>query len=379
MAAYTFQTITAAEAAAYNGAADSLSLGPGAATQASVAYLAGDQAAVSFGGLTVNFGSGIFGDLDVGFTGGGMLFVGGAGADNAAGGAASDALFGGASADTLVGSDGSDVLQGNQGADSLSAGAGNDSVFGGQDGDQINLGSAAGEANWTNGNKGDDTIIASNGVDTILGGQGNDVVIGGTGGDLIVGNLGDDTIQAASGADTLIGEGGYDVMAGGGGADPFVFAAGSSAVDVALADRILDWSTGYRLSVSVTGGYMELGTPSNAPPPMPAPYDPYGGGYTYAPAMSESDAGRQSSNVVLLGDDGSAPQAAPSTPSAAEFAAALSSANSALAGNAALRIIATQSGPDVTVFVDTDADHAADLAIVLTGASLDSIDASNFV
>jgi len=252
-------------------------------------------------------------------------------------------------------------------------------VFGGQDNDQINLGSAAGEANWTNGNKGDDTIFASNGADTILGGQGNDVVIGGSGGDLIVGNLGDDTIQGGSGADTIIGEPGYDVMTGRGGADLFVFAAGSSVLDVALADRILDWSSGYKLSVSVTGGYMEIGTPSGAPPPMPMPYDPYGGGYSYAPAMFTDDGGLQSSYLVLLGDDGSAPQAAPSTPSAAEFAAAMSAANTALAGNAALRIIATQSGPDVTVFVDTDADHAADLAIVLTGASLDSIDASNFV
>ena len=354
MALYTFQTITSAQAAGYSASADSLSFGDGAANRVSVAYLAApEQVAIALDGVTMNFGPGVYGDTDLGFTNGGMVYIGGGGADNATGTANADGLFGGAGGDTLNGGDGSDLLQGNQGADSMVGGGGDDSVFGGQDNDVIVLGAGAGERNWSNGNKGDDFITGAAGSDTILGGQGNDNVVGGGGGDLLDGNLGDDTIVGGAAPDTILGEGGYDVMTGGGGADTFVFAAGSSEVNVATADRILDWSQLYHISLPSRGGYTEI--VAQPAPTMPGGGDPYGYGY---------GAGVEGYGAGLTVDD---------------FSAAQVAANTALGANTALRVVAAQAGSDVVAFIDSDGDHAADLAIILMGVTLDSIDASNFV
>jgi Ca2+-binding RTX toxin-like protein len=365
VALYDFQTITAAQALGYNGTTDSLSFGAGSANSASVAFLsAPEQVAISFNGQTVNFGTGIYGDLDLSFANGGRLYVGSTAADNASGTPADDGLFGGAGGDSLSGGDGADLLQGNQGADSLVGGAGNDTIYGGQDNDVIVLGTATGESNFANGNKGDDTITGSSGTDTILGGQGADVINGGSGGSLLDGNLGDDTIHGGAGADMIIGEGGYDIMSGGGGADLFIFAPGSSVLDFALADRILDWSSTDHLSVSVTGGYTEITPPpSNAPPSTTPPIDPYAApamgnpsGYSYAPLENAGASATQD-----------------------EYSVALSAASNALSSNAALKIVAVQAGADVGVFVDTNGDHVVDLSIVLVGQSLNAIDSTNFI
>lgn len=355
MAAFTFQTITASQALNYSGAGDSVAFGGGSAAQASVAYLgAPEQVVVSYAGLAVTFGTGVYGDLDLRFDNGGMVFAGGVGADNATGTAVADAMFGGAGADTLSAAGGGDLLQGNQGGDSLSGGDGSDTIYGGQDNDVIVLGSGSGEANWGIGNRGEDTITASAGADIILGGQGNDRLIGGSGGDHLNGNLGDDTIIGGVGADTVLGEGGYDVLTGGGGSDTFVFGAGSSEVNYPLADRILDWSSLYRMDIPIVGGYAEIA--GSGPPPPPAPdygYAPVEDPYGYAPP----------------------PAGAP----ADDFAAALTSANSAMNADGNLKIVAVQSGSEVAVFVDTDGNRSADLAIILFNSNLSALDAGNFI
>jgi Ca2+-binding RTX toxin-like protein len=354
MANYNFLTITPEQAAAYAAAADSLAFA-GNARNVNVAYNAGgDQALISFDGRTVTFGSGVFGDTDLRFDGGGMLFVGGAGGDNApAGSAVEDAFFGGLGADNMNGGGGADLLQGNQGGDTLDGGDGEDTVYGGQDDDLITLGSGAGEVNWTNGNKGNDTINGSGGADILLGGQGNDVINGGAGGSLMLGNLGDDTITGGAGADTFQGEGGYDVFRGGGGSDRFNFGPDSSATNWTLADRILDWSPAFRISVGVTGGYGEVAGVAPQPGGGGGAVDPYG----YAPPSS--------------GDYASSTEA--------DFNTALQQANAAFAENASLRIVAGQASGDVAVFVDTDGNRSADLAIVLTNTTLDAIDGGFFV
>jgi len=219
MSAYQFETISSAQAAAYAGATDSLTFQtPGNAMQVGVAFQpGGDTVSVAFGGQTVMFGSGIFGDQDLRFADGGMLFIGTSGADSASGGALGDALFGGPAADTLLGAGGADFLQGNQGDDSLSGGAGDDFVYGGQGNDAINVGSGF---NFGHGNLGDDTITAdADSRNTLLGGQGNDVIVGGAGDDFLNGNLGNDSISGGGGADTIAGEGGSDTMDGGAGPD----------------------------------------------------------------------------------------------------------------------------------------------------------------
>ncbi len=348
MSIYSFQAITTAQAAAYSGAADSLNFGAGQANQVTVAYQGTpEQVIISFNGQSMNFGTGVYGDLDLKFDNGGMVFAGGTGADSAVGSAAGDAMFGGAGGDTLNGGAGANIIQGNQGADSLVGGSGSDTIYGGQDNDTIVLGTGAAEANFTNGNKGDDTITASNGADIVLGGQGNDLITGGSGGDILTGNLGDDTIVGGVGADTITGEGGYDVMTGGAGADVFVFAAGTSDVSNPLADRIRDWSASDRIGLPVHGGYAELANPgaTAAAPPVSDPY----GDYSYPTATSD------------------------------EFTTATDTANGAMSVNHALQIVAVQNSGDVTVYVDTNGDHVVDLAVVLLNASLAQIDGTNFV
>lgn len=337
MAAYTLQTITAAQAGSYAAATDSLSLGDVAPFAVTVAYLA-DGATISMPGQSVTFGSGIFGDQDLTFASGGRLFVGGAGADLAPSSNFGDRIYGGDGGDTLDGGLGDDAIQGNQGADIMMGGAGNDFLYGGQDNDQINLGSGADEANFTNGNKGDDTITASQGHDSLLGGQGNDMLVGGGGGDFLNGNLGDDTIQGGVGDDTILGEGGHDVMSGGGGADVYRFDAGSSAVSADGADVIMDWSAIAHIDLSVQGGYGEV-----VPQMMT---DIYG----YPIGQQQYD-----------------------------FGGMLDAANSMMAGNGAVQIVAGAIGGDVGVFVDTNGDHQVDLAILLAGVDLGAVSAGNFI
>jgi Ca2+-binding RTX toxin-like protein len=351
MASFQFSSITGAQASAYNGATDSLDFGAGPATQASVAYLSGpEQVAISFGGATINFGTGIYGDTDLTFADGGHLFVGGTGADAANGTGVSDGLFGGVGGDTLAGGDGADALQGNQGADSLAGGNGDDTVYGGQDGDTIVVGSAGGEANFTNGNKGADTITASAGHDTLLGGQDNDMLVGGPGGDFLNGNLGDDNIQGGAAADIILGEGGRDVMSGGGGTDTFIFGAGASDVTVAGADVITDWTAADRIQLPVQGGYLEFD------PSMGGGGGMGGYGYDY--------------------DYGYTP---PPTAAAVDMPTALTTVNGYMGQDPTLRIAAAQVNADVVVFVDTNGDHQADLAVVLANTTLAAVDASNFI
>jgi Ca2+-binding RTX toxin-like protein len=343
MAIFTFDAITASQAAAFTGA-DTLQFSSGAATQLSVAYLtAPEQVAVTLNGQTVNFGTGIYASSNLSFANGGVLFVGGAGADASSGSASADALFGGAANDTLNGGGGADLIQGNQGDDSEGGGAGSDTIYGGQGNDAIVLGDAgAGEANWGIGNKGDDTITASGGADVILGGQGNDLLIGGSGGDLLNGNLGDDTIRGGTGADTISGEGGRDVLSGGGGADLFTFRTGDSDVTEAGADRISDWTHLDHIQLPVLGGFMGY-----APAPGGGTSDPYG-----------------------YGDSGTTTY---------DYATALAGANAAFQSNGSVHIYAAQVGSDVVIYADTDNNHAADMSVILVGASLSSLDASNYI
>ena len=317
MALYRFETITAAQAMSYTGSSDSLAFDPGSLIELNLAYIPSpEQVAITFNGRTVNFGAGIYGDLDVKFAGGGTFFIGGGAAENVAGGAVDDVLFGGVGDDTLSGGDGSDRLQGNQGADSLAGGAGADTVYGGQDNDVIALGAGSDAANFSNGNKGDDTITALSGLSTLLGGQGNDMLNGGPGAEILNGNLGDDILNGGGGRDLLLGEGGADI---------FVFLTAASAMTEDGADRIIGWSPLDRISLPVKGGYSEYGS--------------------------------------VVGD----------------FATAELAGHNTMMPDPNQHILAVQVNADVIVFADTDGDLMPDLAIILVGADLNALDASNFV
>jgi Ca2+-binding RTX toxin-like protein len=345
MSAFKFETMSAGDAAGYT-SADSLSFDGANAASVTVLYAsAGDHVTVSYGARSMDFSTAIEGQPGAHFADGSMLYVGGQGADSAAGTAFADGLYGGAGGDSLDGGDGGDVLQGNQGDDRLDGGLGNDVIYGGQDSDTIHVGvatSAASETNFANGNKGDDIIVGAAGNDTLLGGQGNDVIDGGGGNNVLDGNLGDDIISGGTGNDTLLGEGGQDFLTGGGGVDTFVFGAGSSDAKNAQLDTILDWNAADHVRIDgiavkfasvaplVTGGYSY-------------------GGYDY-----------------------------PGTPDTS-YPATMTQANNAMHGDPSINVVAGQVGGDVVLFVDVDGDHTADLAITLSGASLNAVSAANFV
>ena len=347
MAAFVFETITSAEASAYSAAADSLTFQTAGAHGAlvTVRYLAPDQIGITLDPHTVTFGPGVLGET-ASFADGSVLFVGGPSDDVANGTDVGDGLYGGEGADALAGGAGDDLLQGNKGADTLNGGLGADVIYGGQGNDivDVDLGS-----NFGQGNLGDDIVraAAGSGPNTLLGGQGNDAVTGGDAADFLNGNLGDDTLNAGAGDDSLRGEGGVDVLTGGAGSDLFVFGAGSSNAAAGLTDRILDFTALDRIDVSGVGAslYHEI--------------SPSGGGYGY----------------------GYTP------PQPFTYATALAQAGQTMEANPAIDIIAAQVGSDVVVFVDVDGDDTfvvqgddtPDLAIVVVGASLDTLSAASFV
>ena len=356
MAAFTFESITPEQASAYAAATDSLDFAtPGVwAALASVAYQnAADgtpqAAAVSLNGQTVTFGAGVFGDLDLRFADGSMLFIGAASADSMSGTAMGDALFGGQGADTLAGGSGNDFLQGNQGGDSLAAATGDDFAYGGQGDDMIEVGEGF---NFAQGNLGNDTVSAAGGTsrNIMLGGQGDDLVIGGAAGDFLNGNLGADSIAGGDGDDTLSGEGGADSLQGGAGSDVFAFAGGSSNTVIPGADFIYDFSGEDRIDVPGNGG--------------PSAY--------YLIPASVIGGGGDPYGYEGGGDYGMTVVAIP-------YATALARANSWIRDHPQEVIVTAQVAEGVAVFVDTNGDRTADISIILVGKTVFDVSGFNFI
>jgi Ca2+-binding RTX toxin-like protein len=368
MGAFAFETITTGEAAAYNAAADSLHFDAGGLTgaMATVLFQADGRVSIVLGSRTVAFGAGLAGE-EATFGNGSRLFAGGVAADAWFGTDQGDGAYGGQGDDNLSGGGGDDLLQGNQGGDSLAGGAGGDVIYGGQGNDAINVGAGA---NFGQGNLGADTVRASAdaGRNTLLGGQGDDVIIGGNDTDFLNGNLGADFILGGAGGDSLFGEGGgdtlsagagADTMTGGADADVFAFEAGSSfagqnATFVGeVVDRILDWTVADR--IDKPGGAL--------PPPGVPGVDPsyY---YELSPAWAIAD-------VDYYGPFG--------PPLPYDYWRARDECVRLMADNPTLDVIAVQSDNDVLVFLDADGGNAPDLAIRLSGVTLDDIGFGNFI
>lgn len=137
-----------------------------------------------------------------------------------------------------------DVLRGWGGNDTLSAFAsgGRDAFYGGSGHDRITI--FDGVANSLQGVKGSffgyggsgrDTLMGDDRGDHLFGGTGNDSLVGNDGGDVLNGGGGADSLQGNAGRDTLWGEAGDDVlfagqnadqMTGGQGVDLFIFTWG---------------------------------------------------------------------------------------------------------------------------------------------------------
>jgi len=270
MATFAFETIGAAEAAAFKATDQLLFQGVSAR---SVAVLFGLDGTVTLasGGRAVAFGPGVLDASTAGnltFPDGSTLKAGSSGGDAMGGEGRDDGLYGGAGNDTLNGGEGANLLQGNQGADQLVAGAGDDIFYGGQDGDLIRTGDGR---NFAQGNLGGDTIEGGTGSDTVLGGQGADVLSGDLGDDFLNGNLGDDCITGGDGNDRIFGEAGddyilvgyesnglppgNDTVSGGDGNDRIIGSiSDDSAVSVLMGDDGDDAISANRGTLTIDGG-----------------------------------------------------------------------------------------------------------------------------
>ncbi|HTV68212.1 MAG TPA: calcium-binding protein [Rhizobiaceae bacterium] len=172
---------------------------------------------------------------------------GGSGDDNLYGGEGADELMGDAHDDRLFGGDGSDTLKGGSGIDRMS----------GDDGDDHYEVTEGGDRVLEHANEGKDTVFANitytlpvNVEDLILfdnasrNGTGNALangMRGNTGSNELRGLGGDDVLDGQDGVDTLIGGAGRDFLTGGASNDVFSYTARSESVVGVNADRILDF------------------------------------------------------------------------------------------------------------------------------------------
>jgi len=231
MAAYVFDTITAAQALAFT-PSDTLSFQSGTATQVSVAYLPNGDISVTVGARTVEFSGALSAapQPDFSFADGTHLYVGDA--TNNVKNYQQDphlaAMFGGGGNDILTLGQGG-LAQGNQGDDQIVALGGTATIYGGQ-GDDFLV--ANGHDDFIQGNKGNDFIQGGT-RDTILGGQGDDAITRGSG--ILDGNLGNDQI---TGSGQLLGEDGNDTITGNGTAGGFDTILGGNGNDSLTSDQI---------------------------------------------------------------------------------------------------------------------------------------------
>lgn len=127
--------------------------------------------------------------------------------------------------DIFVGGSGNDTLLGYSGWDWLSGGAGNDTINGGYDNDVL-LGGA-----------GDDTLLGDHGNDYLAGGAGHDSLSGGAGDDVLIGGAGFDYLNGGDGADILLvdqSDSAQDIIDGGAGLDALSFERWTQGVTYTL-------------------------------------------------------------------------------------------------------------------------------------------------
>jgi Ca2+-binding RTX toxin-like protein len=168
-------------------------------------------------------------------------------------------------------------------------------------------------------------IIGTSGAETVDAGAGNDVVVAGAGNDSLLGNDGDDILSGGEGDDSVAGGTGADTLTGGAGADVLILStAGHSGLTLATADRITDFATG--------------------------------------------------SDGLRLGLAGTANNSSEAGAAVADFTAALTAANTALAalnagtGNTDAQLYNFQfDATNGYLFIDRDSDGDADEVIVLVG------------
>ena len=137
---------------------------------------------------------------------------------------------------------------GTNGTDYLSGGAYNDNLYGFDGNDGL----------W--GGAGNDLLDGGNGWDHLYGGTGTDYLYGRGGVDNLFGESGTDYLYGGEDSDWLVGGQDRDVLSGGSGSDTFAFAIGESYAQTGSADQIIDWDANDRIYMHTyhPAGYAEF-------------------------------------------------------------------------------------------------------------------------
>ena len=212
------------------------------------------------------------GEAIYGFAGGDVISGASAANDTIIGGDGDDTIVGSSSTTGTVGSTTgafteTDYYQGGAGNDVISGGLGNDHIYGnlfstvtGQvDGnDTLN----GGDGNdFIQGNAGNDVINGDAGNDRLYGGADNDTISGGTGNDYLQGNKGNDVLDGGTGNDTLHGGQNEDTLVGGAGNDQLFGDAGNDILTGGLGADTLNGGAGN--DVFVFGFAATSGSPAS--------------------------------------------------------------------------------------------------------------------
>ncbi|WP_176556128.1 calcium-binding protein [Rubellimicrobium rubrum] len=187
--------------------------------------------------------------------------------DEISGFAGNDTLIGLRGDDLLLGADGNDLLRGGRGEDMIHGGRGNDSLMGGAGADDLwggvgsdvatyagagsgvtlaldgSLGAGSGDAagDWF---MGVESVLGSSYDDRLRGDGAANAIRGSSGADILEGGGGADSLIGDSGSDSLIGGAGQDSMAGGTSPDDFAFLSVADSSLGATCDRITDFVKG---------------------------------------------------------------------------------------------------------------------------------------
>ena len=293
MAVYVFETMSAADAAAYT-SSDTLSFQSTAVSSLSVTDTAGtaltnESITISSGSHSLVFSAAQLSaatEMDhVSFNNGDYLLLGtndpavgdnlnlstghsttelaGAevygfgGDDTITGSNANDTILGGAGSDVIIGHsdigtsgdfDQNDFLMGGAADDTITGGDGNDHIYGNA---ITTVAGAADGADSLDGGNNNDYIQGNAGNDTIIGGEGNDRLYGGADADSITGGNGIDYLQGNKGADFLDGGNGNDQIHGGQDDDTLT---GGNGNDTLFGDNGDDTVTGGNGFDALNGG-----------------------------------------------------------------------------------------------------------------------------
>lgn len=199
-------------------------------------------------GNDVLYGSDVWGDEISGFAGndtlhglrGDDLLLGADGNDLLRGGRREDVIYGGRGSDSVIGGAGADDLWGGAGLDTASYVGAGSGVTLALDG---SLGTGTGDAagDWFTGIE---WVMGSYFDDRLRGDGASNALRGGSGADILEGGGGNDNLISDYGNDSLIGGAGQDTMTGGANPDYFVFLAVADSNLGAACDRIADYVRG---------------------------------------------------------------------------------------------------------------------------------------